>query len=200
MMINRMGFKKMRNGLAGLVLALTLTSCGEQQPANQSNSAVADGGNASATGADAAQQRAVATLQTAQGSAAGSATASVADGGIRLALNVEGLPPGEHGAHVHMTGRCDAPNFESAGGHWNPTEAPHGLEEPPGQHAGDMPNLTVGSDGRGSLEYTLQGGSFDGLLDGDGSTMMIHADADDQRTDPSGNSGGRIACGVFIAG
>ncbi len=129
----------MRSSLVALAVAFATAGCGEQQPADQANSAVGDVGNAATGGAEAAPQRAVATLQTAQGAAAGTATASVADGGIRLALNVEGLPPGEHGAHVHMTGRCDAPSFESAGGHWNPTNAQHGLEAPPGQHAGDMP-------------------------------------------------------------
>ena len=74
------------------------------------------------------------------------------------------------------------------------------MENPQGQHAGDMPNLTVGSDGRGALEYRLEGGGFDGLLDDDGSAFVVHALADDQRTDPSGDSGDRIACGVFARG
>jgi superoxide dismutase, Cu-Zn family len=191
---------KMRLTLAACAFAISLSGCGGQEAASDRDIAAGNAtGSASEAGAQAAVQSAVAMLRTAEGAAAGTAAASAADGGIRLALSVEGLPRGAHGAHVHMTGRCDAPTFESAGGHWNPTEAQHGLEAPPGQHVGDMPNLTVGADGRGSLEYTLRGG-FDGLLDGDGSAMMIHADADDQRTDPSGNSGGRIACGVFTAG
>lgn len=99
-----------------------------------------------------------------------------------------------------MTGKCDAPKFESAGGHWNPTGAKHGLEDPAGQHAGDMPNLVVGEDGRGTLSYELQGATFEGLLDSDGSAMVIHASVDDQKTDPSGNSGDRIACGIFETG
>lgn len=186
----------MKPTLAAFILAVGLAGCGGQETAGADNDAAA-AASAGGMAADAAPRRAIASLQTAQGAPAGTATATVAEGGIQVALNVEGLPPGPHGAHVHMTGRCDAPAFESAGGHWNPTDAQHGLEAPPGQHAGDMPNLTVGADGRGSLQYTFQGGSFDGLLDGDGSAMMIHAGADDQRTDPSGDSGGRIACGVF---
>jgi len=144
--------------------------------------------------------RAVATLRTADGTAAGNATASDVGGQVMISLTVEGLSPGQHGVHVHTTGRCDAPTFESAGGHWNPTNQQHGLENPQGQHAGDMPNLTVGQDGRGTLEYRLEGGSFDGLFDADGSSFVVHASADDQRTDPSGDSGDRIACGVFERG
>ena len=153
-----------------------------------------------ATGDAMAKQSAVAMLLTAEGAPAGQATATAADGRVMLALRTEGLPPGEHGVHVHMTGKCDAPKFESAGAHWNPGDAQHGLENQAGQHAGDMPNLTVGEDGRGVLSYELKGATFDGLLDGDGSAMLVHASADDQKTDPSGNSGGRIACGVFKAG
>ena len=144
--------------------------------------------------------RAVAMLQTADGTAAGSAAASAAGDQVMVSLTVEGLPPGEHGVHVHTTGRCDAPTFESAGGHWNPTNQQHGLEDPQGQHAGDMPNLTVGQDGRGTLEYQLEGGGFDGLCDADGSAYIVPAGVDDHRTDPSGDSGDRIACGVFERG
>lgn len=192
----------MRSSFIAAALTLGLAGCGSPGAQNQGEATPTAGNEAGAgmneTGGT--SQRAMATLQTAQGAAAGSVTASAADGGVRVALNVEGLPPGEHGAHVHTTGRCDAPAFESAGGHWNPTNAQHGLEDPDGQHAGDMPNLTVGPDGRGTLEYALLGGSFEGLLDGDGSALVIHASADDQRTDPSGDSGDRIACGVFQPG
>jgi Cu-Zn family superoxide dismutase len=192
-----MEFGTMRSGLIALALTIGLAGCGGQERAEEGNAASA--GSADGNAAQAAPTSAVATLQSAQGAAAGTATASAAEGGIRLALNIEGLPPGPHGVHVHLTGRCDAPDFTSAGGHWNPADAQHGLEAPPGQHAGDMPNLIVTADGRATLEYTLQGGSFEGLLDADGSAMVIHAAADDQRTDPSGNSGDRIACGIFKA-
>ncbi|WP_447761962.1 superoxide dismutase family protein [Sphingopyxis panaciterrae] len=147
-----------------------------------------------------AAERAVADLKTAAGAAAGKATAATVDGRVMLTLQVEGLPPGQHGVHVHMTGKCDAPKFESAGGHWNPADAHHGLEAAKGQHAGDMPNLVVEENGRGKLAYELHGATLAGLMDGDGSAMVVHASADDQKTDPSGNSGDRIACGVFKAG
>src|SRR5690606_15077404 len=144
--------------------------------------------------------QAIARLQTAEGQPAGTATASEGIGGVRIMVNAEGLPPGEHGVHVHTIGACEAPAFESAGGHWKPTAQQHGLEDPAGQHAGDMPNLTVAEDGAGSLEYQLVGGTFAELIDADGAAFVVHADPDDQMTDPSGNSGTRIACGVFNAG
>ena len=179
------------------VLTFALTGCGSPEttepPAEASAPAPAP---APASG----EKRAVAALRTADGEAAGSATAVAVGEQVMITLAVEGLPPGDHGVHVHMTGRCDAPTFETAGGHWNPANARHGLENPQGQHAGDMPNLSVGSDGRGTLEYRLEGGAFDGLFDDDGSAFVVHALADDQRTDPSGDSGDRIACGVFMEG
>lgn len=183
-------------GLAG-----GLAACGAPETSSQNDAAEPAQVNGTAVDPVAVgAARGVATLRTAQGAPAGTATATAGDGGIMLALRLEGLPPGQHGVHVHMTGRCDGPSFESAGSHWNPSNAQHGLENPQGQHAGDMPNLTVDENGRGTLDYTLKGGSLDGLLDSDAAAMVIHASADDQKTDPSGNSGDRIACGVFEAG
>jgi superoxide dismutase, Cu-Zn family len=143
--------------------------------------------------------RAVATLRTPTGAPAGSVTINDAAEGMSLAINVEGLPPGPHGIHVHMTGRCDPPAFESAGAHWNPTTRRHGLENPEGAHAGDLPNLTVGSDGKGTTTQRLAGQRLAALLDADGAAIVVHARPDDQKTDPSGNSGGRIACGIVQA-
>ena len=138
-----------------------------------------------------------ADLRTADGRPVGRATAVRVGTSIRVNLAVHDLPRGTHGAHVHMVGRCEAPDFASAGGHWNPAARQHGLNSRRGAHAGDMPNLVVGANNRGSLSFTLRGGTPAGLLDTDGAAFVVHADADDQRTDPSGNSGGRIACGVF---
>lgn len=143
--------------------------------------------------------RATATLRTAAGAEAGRATATEVAGGVRFTLDVKGLPAGTHGAHVHTTGRCDAPDFASAGGHWNPTTMKHGSMNPQGPHEGDLPNLIVGSDGRGTLGATVPGATLAGLLDADGAAIIVHAGPDDLMTDPSGNSGGRIACGVFSA-
>ena len=145
-------------------------------------------------------QVARATLRDAAGAERGTVTATAMTTGIRIDLAVVGVSPGPHGVHVHTTG-ASTPNFAAAGGHWNPGGHVHGLEAQGGQHAGDMPNVEVGADGRGTLSYTLGGGAtFAGLLDGDGSAFVVHAGPDDQLTDPSGNSGDRIACGVFSAG
>jgi Cu-Zn family superoxide dismutase len=105
-----------------------------------------------------------------------------------------------HGAHLHTVGKCDGPDFVSAGGHWNPTNMKHGSMNPQGPHEGDMPNLTVGATGKGSLSMKIAGASFDTLMDADGAAMVIHAGQDDLKSDPSGNSGGRLACGVLTKG
>ena len=144
---------------------------------------------------------ATADLRDASGRAMGTATATQAGDAIRIRVDGMNLPAGAHGAHVHMTGQCTAPGFESAGGHWNPTGADHGKDNPAGMHKGDLPNILIGTNGGGTLEYSIPdagvSGSGDAMLDADGTAMVIHAGPDDYRTDPSGNSGARIACGVF---
>lgn len=140
---------------------------------------------------------AVAVLHDARGAEIGQATASEVEGGLRVTIEATGLPPGPHGAHVHAVGRCDPPDFASAGGHWNPLGAHHGMLDPQGPHMGDLPNLIVGADGRGTIGVNIPGATMAGLLDADGSALVIHAGEDDQMTNPSGNSGARIACGVF---
>jgi Cu-Zn family superoxide dismutase len=116
--------------------------------------------------------------------------------GNYLRIAAEGLPPGDHGLHLHAVGRCDGPAFETAGAHWNPAGRQHGHLNPQGAHAGDLPNLTGSANGRGAINFLVTGGS---LADADGTSLMIHAGPDDYRTDPSGNSGGRIACAVLAA-
>lgn len=140
---------------------------------------------------------ATADLRTAANADVGTATAEQVPGGVKVTIDAHGLPPGVHGVHVHTTGACVAPDFTSAGGHWNPGTTQHGSMNPMGPHAGDLPNLIIGADGRGSISMTLPGGTFEGLMDADGSALVVHAGPDDLKTDPSGNSGGRIACGVF---
>ena len=140
---------------------------------------------------------AAAALVTPAGLPVGRATVTEVAGGLRVTLDARGLTPGNHGAHLHTVGRCDAPDFASAGPHWNPAATKHGTMNPQGPHAGDLPNLVVGSDGRGTLGVALAGATLDGLLDADGAAIVVHAAPDDLMTDPSGNSGGRIACGVF---
>lgn len=151
-------------------------------------------------GPSAAPTGALGTLKTADGKDAGTVTVLPAEGGFRLAVQVKGLPAGEHGIHIHTVGKCEGPKFESAGGHWNPGGKKHGLENPAGPHAGDLANLTVNADGTGIVNTTLTGGSIADLLDADGAALVIHAKRDDEKTDPSGDSGDRIACAVLTAG
>jgi Cu-Zn family superoxide dismutase len=186
------------------IAVLGLSACGSAND-NAANDAIpagelpADLQPGASLNNSATSSTATAAVRLANGTSAGTATAREVNGALQISLNLEGLPVGTRGVHVHMTGRCDAPEFTTAGAHWNPASMQHGLENPQGQHAGDMPNLEVGPDGRGSLEYTLKGATMNGLLDTDGSALVVHAGPDDQKTDPSGDSGSRIACGIFQA-
>jgi Cu-Zn family superoxide dismutase len=125
--------------------------------------------------------------------------------GVLLRISATGLPPGMHGVHVHAAARCDPPKFESAGPHWNPAMRQHGHLNPAGFHAGDLGNLGVGADGKLVAGLLIPGARLNGndfgtgpvLHDYDGASLVFHAKPDDERTDPSGNSGGRIACAVL---
>jgi len=143
---------------------------------------------------------ATATLRDAQGKTVGTAALSSAAGGVKIAVNVSGVAPGLHGFHVHAVGKCEGPDFKSAGGHFNPGSKEHGLENAKGAHAGDMPNLSVGPDGTGKGEFLARGASLEpgpGSLFPDGGTaVVLHAAPDDMKSDPAGNAGARIACGV----
>jgi superoxide dismutase, Cu-Zn family len=144
---------------------------------------------------------ATAQLVDSKGKPVGQATFVQKTDGVHIDIQVQNLPPGKHGVHIHMVGKCDAPEFTTAGGHFNPTGKHHGALNPQGPHAGDIPNLTVGPNGKGRLQMvnanvTLDNGP-NSLLDADGSALVVHAAADDEKTDPTGNSGARIACGVI---
>ena len=146
----------------------------------------------------------VTDLRTAAGEMLGTATVSQEADGARIIAQVRGLPAGDYAMHLHAVGRCDAPDFVSAGPHFNPAGRQHGRDNPAGAHAGDLPNLTVDANGRGSLSVVQAGLRLaDGdlaLLDADGAAVVLHAKADDYRTDPAGNAGARIACGVLTRG
>lgn len=146
----------------------------------------------------------IATLHSSGGATVGALRLEPVDGSVRMFGVVTGIPAGSHGIHIHAVGRCDAPDFASAGGHFNPGGRAHGLSNPAGAHAGDAPNVVADAAGRAAVDVTfpsasLRLGHAASLWDGDGSAVVIHASADDQRTDPSGNSGARIACSVIQA-
>lgn len=155
---------------------------------------------AGAAASPAASGKATARLIGGGGASKGVATLVQTDAGVALTLSAMGLPPGSHGIHLHMVGACDGPDFTTAGSHWNPTDHQHGSENPAGPHMGDMTNITVDARGRTKFSTVIAGARLsdgDGrLLDADGAALVIHAGADDYKTDPSGNSGGRIACGI----
>jgi Cu-Zn family superoxide dismutase len=141
-----------------------------------------------------------ATIADAMGKTVGTATLREVRGGVLIKVDLTGAPAGTHALHVHTTGKCEAPMFTTAGGHFAPGGTKHGLMAAEGPHAGDLPNIYVPADGKLSLEVlesdvTLSPGPRS-LLDADGSAIVLHATADDYMTDPAGNAGGRIACGV----
>lgn len=143
---------------------------------------------------------ATATLMDAQGTSKGS-VAITDHNGLHIMVHASGLTPGLHAVHIHTVGTCAAPDFASAGGHWNPLAKRHGMQNPDGAHMGDLPNIEIGPDGSGMLMFMVPGAILSGgdnpLLDADGAAIVIHAGPDDMKTDPSGNSGGRVACGII---
>ena len=143
---------------------------------------------------------AAATLSRVDGAPSGSARIATSGKVVRLTVSASGLDPGVHGIHLHTVGLCEGGGFASAGAHLNPAAHQHGTANPAGSHLGDLPNLVIGADGSGKLDTVLRGTPAElsaALFDADGAALVIHAAADDYRTDPSGNSGARIACGAL---
>ncbi|HXG99765.1 MAG TPA: superoxide dismutase family protein [Sphingomicrobium sp.] len=169
----------------------------EAEPVNEENE-VANSleGSASATG------RAI-ILAGGDGASLGRVEVKEDADGVAIMVAASGIASGVHGIHLHEKGLCEGPKFESAGAHWNPSRRKHGRDNPQGAHLGDLINLEVPASGAGLASFTIPGTAIDGsataLADADGTSIIVHAKADDYKTDPSGDSGDRIACAVVAA-
>lgn len=195
----------MRGSIVSLALCSLLLACGKAEDREGAIEAdttgmIADTG-LSAVGSPADGNAARADMVDGSGLGIGAVIVTGRDGGVALAGALIGLPPGEHGFHIHQIGSCEPPIFESAAKHVAPDGNPHGFDAAGGPHAGDLRNLVVAEDSTATVDQTnervtLRGGNVE-LLDGDGSALVIHAGPDDYTTQPSGDSGTPIACGVI---
>ena len=149
-----------------------------------------------ATPAFAADQ-ANAVLKDPEGKEVGTVTLTAVPTGVLLDANLTALVPGDHAFHIHGTGKCEPPSYKSAGGHFNPEEDQHGLKNEAGPHGGDMPNIHVPQDGKLHIEVLNEMVSLGGLLSGSGTAIVIHQGPDDYVSNPAGDAGPRIACGVI---
>lgn len=147
------------------------------------------------------KKSASAELMDAQGKVVGKATIKPAKDGVQMSVELSGISAGEHALHIHGVGKCEAPGFTSAGPHFNPEGKKHGTMNPDGHHAGDLPNFTVAANGKGKWKGVVKGVTLaDGknsLFQADGTAVVVHEKADDHKSDPAGNAGPRIACGVI---
>jgi Cu-Zn family superoxide dismutase len=149
----------------------------------------------------AAQKSVKVEMHDGMGNSVGTAMLSPAAQGVNIKLDLKGLPAGEHGIHVHAVAKCEGPAFTTAGGHLNPDMKHHGLDNPEGPHAGDMPNVTVAADGTAKATVVAPGVTMGddphSIFSNGGTALVIHAMVDDQKSDPAGMAGARIACGTI---
>lgn len=184
-----------------IFFVLVLSACGgndEDEKEEQSNDNSAAEPEESATDED----EVLVSLNNTDGHVVATATLTEDDAGVHIKLEGEDLPEGTHAFHIHEKGACEAPDFESAGGHYNPTDDNHGKDDSEGPHAGDFDNIKVAEDGTVNEEITtdkvtLEKGKENTLYTDDGTSLVIHADDDDYKSQPSGDAGDRIACGVI---
>lgn len=185
-----------------LGIMLTLAGCGSSED-TEDNKVVEDSEETSSqptTESENAVEKITVNLKNTEGDEVGEVNLEETDRGVRILLEAANLPKGTHGIHIHETGACEKPDFESAGGHFNPTNASHGTEHEKGAHAGDLPNIEVAEDGTIKEELLAKGVTLkmdqeNTLFDSNGSALVIHEKADDNKSQPSGGSGDRIACG-----
>lgn len=179
-------------------LVIVLAACGDT--ANDNNSNNQDSANQENEGEN--NEKVEVDLQNDDEESVGTATLTEEDEGVNVLLEGENLPKGTHAFHIHEEGKCEAPDFDSAGDHFNPEDADHGFDTEDGPHAGDMPNIAVGEDGNVQQSFlarnvTLEEDEDNSLLDDDGTSLIIHEDADDGESQPSGDAGDMMACGVI---
>ena len=181
--------------------ALALVACQADSPDAGNGDLMVSNDSTIANDATKAPQQTAFT--GADGKPLGSVTVTEDAAGLMLAVSATGMPAGMHGIHLHEKGLCEGPKFESAGSHWNPQAKQHGRDNPAGSHLGDLVNLEVATDGSASTSFPIPGAMMASgammLSDADGTALVVHAKPDDYKTDPSGNSGDRIACAVLAA-
>lgn len=187
-----------------IALAVVISACsGNDDEQNTDNQDQENDKNATESEEDATDEDDVSvSLNDADGDVAATAELTEDDDGVQVKLEGDGLPEGTHAFHVHEKGDCEAPDFESAGDHYNPEDKNHGKEDPDGPHAGDFDNIKVGADGKVDEDFTtdqvtLEKGKDNSLFTDEGTSLVIHADEDDYKSQPSGDAGDRIACGVI---